>query len=147
VRENRISGLVIHIMIAASIFLLAYVEYVPMAVLFGLFLYMGINSLSGNQFFDRIMLWVTDPKLYPNTHYTRLVPHKVIHTFTIIQFICFVALWVLKSSSIGILFPLLIAALVPIRLFVSKYFEKEHIEALIAEEEGHDEGEKRHVLD
>ncbi len=147
VRENRISGLLIHIMIAASIFLLGYVQYIPMAVLFGLFLYMGINSLSGNQFFDRIMLWVTDPKLYPDTHYTRTVPHKVIHIFTIIQFICFVALWVLKSSSIGILFPLLIAALVPIRMFVSRYFEKEHVAALITEEEDHEKSEKRHVFD
>src|SRR5690606_2823921 len=98
-------------------------------------------------FFDRIMLWVTDPKLYPDTHYTRTVPHRVIHIFTIIQFICFIALWVLKSSSIGILFPLLIAALVPIRMFVSRYFQKEHIAALIAEEDDHGKPEKRHVFD
>lgn len=148
VRENRISGLLIHIMIAASIFLMAYVQYIPMAVLFGLFLFMGLTSLGGNQFFERMMLWVTDPKLYPDTHYTREVPHKVIHVFTIIQFICFVALWVLKSSPIGILFPLLIAGLVPIRMFASRYFHSKHIEALISEElEGPPSTEKAHILD
>ena len=54
--------------------------------------------------------------------------------FTFIQLICFIILWILKTSKIGILFPLMIAALVPIRLFVSKYFKKEHIDALIAED-------------
>lgn len=147
VRENRISGLLIHLMIAASIFLLTYVQDIPMAVLFGLFLYMGLTSLGGNQFFERMMLWVTDPKLYPDTHYTREVPHWEIHKFTIIQFVCFVALWLLKSSSIGILFPLLIAALVPIRMFVSRYFNPKHIEALISEEAVGEEGEKTHILD
>ena len=148
VRENRISGLLIHIMIAASIFLLVYVQYIPMAVLFGLFLFMGLTSLGGNQFFERMMLWVTDPKLYPDTHYTREVPHGIIHTFTIIQFICFVALWILKSSAIGILFPLLIAALVPIRMFASRFFDRKHVDALISEEaEGKSEGEKTHILD
>jgi hypothetical protein len=146
VRENRISGLLIHTMIAGSIFLLIYFQYIPMAVLFGLFLYMGFTSLGGNQFFERLRLWITDPKLYPDTHYTRIVPAKVIHRFTTIQFACFIALWILKSSSIGILFPLLIAALVPIRMFVSRFFKKEHIEALIADEPP-SEQEKQHILD
>jgi hypothetical protein len=33
----------------------------------------------------------------------------------------------------------MIAALVPIRLFVSRYFEKEHIDALIAEDTDEEE--------
>lgn len=143
VRENRISGLFIHVLIAVSIFLLAYVENIPMAVLFGLFLYMGFTSLGGNQFIDRLMLWVTDPKLYPETHYIKHVPIKSIHRFTLIQLACFLALWVLKASKVGILFPLLIAALVPIRMLVSRFFPKEHVEALLAEEEKGD----KHIFD
>ena len=134
VRENRVSGFMIHAMIAASLFFMAYVAYIPMAVLFGLFLYMGLASLAGNQFYERMMLWVTDPKLYPETHYLKIVPPREIHKFTVIQFLCFVGLWILKASKIGILFPLLIAALVPIRLFVSRYFKKEHIDVMIAED-------------
>jgi len=81
-----------------------------------------------------MMLWVTDPKFYPDTHYVKTVPHMVIHKFTIIQFLCFAVLWILKTSIIGILFPLMIAALVPIRIFASRFFQKEDIEALLHED-------------
>lgn len=134
VRENRLSGLTIHVAIAVSLLFISYVAYIPMAVLFGLFLYMGFASLGGNQFYDRLMLWVTDPALYPKSHYMVQVPNKAIHRFTMIQLACFVILWFLKTSKIGILFPLMIAALVPIRLFFSRYFKPKHIEALIAED-------------
>lgn len=145
VRENRLSGLLIHLMVAASVFLLDYFGYIPMAVLFGLFLYMGLASLGGNQFFERLMLWITDPQLIPSTHYTRAVPLKSIHRFTLIQLSCFVALWLLKASPLGILFPLLIAALVPINLMVNRWFEPEHIKALLAED--HDEDDDKHLLE
>lgn len=145
VRENRLSGLVIHCLIAASIFFLGYIGYIPMAVLFGLFLYMGLASLAGNQFFDRLMLLVTDPKLYPKTHYTKLVPKKWIHRFTLVQLLCFGILWVLKASRFGILFPLMIAALVPINMLLYRYVPKEYMEALVAEEAHEDE--EKHTLD
>ncbi|MDH5602755.1 MAG: sodium bicarbonate transporter family protein, partial [Cyclobacteriaceae bacterium] len=139
VRENRLSGLLIHLMIGASLFFMVYVAYIPMAVLFGLFLYMGFASLGGNQFYERMMLWITDPKLYPESHYLKIVPPKQVHRFTLIQFLCFVVLWVMKTSPIGILFPLMIAALVPIRKFASRFFKKEHMAALIAEDEEEEE--------
>lgn len=134
VRETRVSGLFIHLMIAISVFFSAYFALIPMAVLFGLFLFMGFASLGGNQFYDRIMLWVMDPKLYPDTHYLKTVPAKIVHRFTLIQSACFVVLWILKASVIGILFPLMIAALVPIRLYASKFFKKEHVAALLTED-------------
>lgn len=136
IRENRLSGLLIHMMIAGSIFFLHYVGYIPMAVLFGLFLFMGFNSLSGNQFFERLTLWITDPKLYPKTHYSKHVPVKYIHRFTFIQLVCFIILWLLKASKFGILFPLMIAALVPINLYVVKFFQPEHVKFLDSEEAG-----------
>lgn len=145
IRENRVSGLAIHCMMAGSIFFLGYIGYIPMAVLFGLFLYMGLASLNGNQFFDRIMLWVTDPKLYPKTHYTRTVPKKWIHRFTAIQLLCFVVLWVLKASRFGILFPLMIAALVPINMLMARFIPATYMDALVAEESHQDE--EKHTLD
>lgn len=145
IRENRLSGLLIHLMVATSIFLLGYFGYIPMAVLFGLFLYMGLASLGGNQFFERLVLWITDPKLIPSTHYTRAVPLGSIHRFTLMQLACFVTLWLLKESPVGILFPLLIAALVPISFAINRWFEPEHVAALLAEG-GHDE-EEAHMLE
>jgi hypothetical protein len=146
VRENRVSGLGIHLLVALSIFFLSYIGYIPMAVLFGLFLYMGFASLGGNQFAERLMLWITDPKLYPKTHYTMQVPPREIHKFTFIQLVCFVVLWVLKASKLGILFPLMIAALVPINLFIKRFFPDKYMEALTAEESD-DGGNQKHTLD
>lgn len=57
VRETRITQIISHILIGLSIFLVPYpLAYIPTAVLDGLFLYMAITSLSGNQMFERITL-------------------------------------------------------------------------------------------
>jgi len=135
VRETRLSALMIHVLIGLSILFLGLIKLIPMAVLFGLFLFMGFNTLVGNQFWDRVVLWFTDPKLYPETHYVKRVPSKKIHLFTGIQAAALAALWVLKTSAIGILFPVLIAMLVPLRLSMTRWFTEEELEALDSEEE------------
>jgi hypothetical protein len=57
VRETRITQIISHVLIGLSIFLVPYpLAYIPTAVLDGLFLYMAITSLSGNQMFERITL-------------------------------------------------------------------------------------------
>ncbi|WP_280336708.1 sodium bicarbonate transporter family protein [Nocardia wallacei] len=138
VRENRISPLAIHILIAASIFMLPVIKKVPMEVLFGLFLFMGFVTLNGTDFFARLKLWLTDRNLYPDTHYVRHVPWKVIHLFTLFQLLCLVVLWILKSSPAGILFPLFIAMLVPLRLLLNRWIEPQHLALLDADEETDD---------
>ena len=134
VRENRVTAIAIHALIGLSLLLLPLLKFVPLAVLFGLFLYMGIVSMKGNQFFERLSLWATDPDLYPRTHFVRRVPKRVMHLFTLIQLICLVVLWVVKTSTWGILFPLFIAILVPIRFALGLGFKKQHLDALDAEE-------------
>jgi mannitol/fructose-specific phosphotransferase system IIA component (Ntr-type) len=133
VRETRLTGLLIHLMIGASLLFLPYLQQVPRPVLYGLFLYMGVVSIAGNQFFERVMLWVMDPALYPRTHYIRLVPLRVVHAFTALQVACLVILWVVKMSVAGILFPLFIALLVPVRVAANRLFRPGHLEALDAE--------------
>jgi hypothetical protein len=58
-----------------------------------------------------------------------------VHRFTLIQLLCFGALWMIKSSKLGILFPLMIAAMVPIRALVGRLFQPEHIALMDAEDE------------
>ncbi len=135
VRENRMTGFAIHVLIGLSLLLLSWLKVIPMAVLYGLFLFMGVVSMSGNQLFERLSLWVKDSDLYPLTHYTRRVPHWITHKFTLLQVTCLVVLWIVKSGSFGILFPLCIALLVPVRLLVGRLFSPEHLAALDAEED------------
>ncbi|MCH7988859.1 MAG: PTS sugar transporter subunit IIA, partial [Planctomycetes bacterium] len=99
VRENRLTGLTIHLLIGLSLLMLPLLKTIPMAVLYGLFLFMGVVSMSGNQFFERLSLWLKDPALYPVTHYIRRVPRWTIHAFTLLQVACLGVLWFVKSSS------------------------------------------------
>ncbi len=139
IRENRISALAIHVMLGLSLLLLGVLKMVPMAVLYGLFLFMGVVSMKGNQLFERLSLWAMDSDLYPPTHYIRRVPNRKIHIFTAIQLLCLVILWVTKASAIGILFPLFIALLVPVRFLLNRFFEQRHLLALDADEIPEDE--------
>lgn len=132
--ENRLSGLLVHILVGLSLLFLPLVAKVPMAVLFGLFLYMGVASMNGNQLFERLRLWVMDPLHYPPTHCLRAVPLSRVHVFTAIQMLALIVLWVVKTSALGILFPLFIGLLVPVRMVMARFFKQEHLALLDAEE-------------
>ena len=93
----------------------------------------------GNQFFDRLRLWFVDPMLYPTVHYVRKVPRSTIHKFTLLQSVCLAVLWIVKASVLGLLFPLFIAVLVPIRFIAGRFFAPEHLAALDSEEEPEEE--------
>jgi hypothetical protein len=134
VREQRVTGLAIHLLIGLSVLGLPWLTArgveVPMAVLYGLFFFMGVTSLAGNQFFERLRLWVMDPHHYPRTHYVRQVPMREIHRFTVIQLAGFAVLFVVKVSPLALIFPLFIALLVPLRFALDRTFDDRHLEAL-----------------
>lgn len=135
VRENRVSALCVHLLIGASLVVAAsLLRQVPMAILFGLFLYMGIASTRNNQLFERLRLWFMDPARYPPTYYLRRVPLPIVHRFTLVQLGCLVMLWIVKTSRAGILFPLFIALLVPVRRLLDRVLPPEHTATLDQEE-------------
>jgi len=139
VRETRVTGTAIHLLIGLSVLALPLLMSIPMAVLYGLFLFMGIVSLSGNQFIGRLGLWLTDPSLYPVTHYIRRVPMPTIHKFTLLQFGCLVVLGIVEITPAGMLFPLILLLLIPVRHIAARYFAPEHLAALDAEEDPDEE--------
>jgi sodium borate transporter 11 len=61
VRETRVTGILSHILIGLSLLLLPIpMQYIPIPVLDGLFLYLAVTALSSNQMFERITLLVTE---------------------------------------------------------------------------------------
>lgn len=48
-------------------------KMIPMTALFGIFLYMGITSLSGIQMWDRMLLLITPKKYHPSDAYATRV--------------------------------------------------------------------------
>lgn len=132
--QNRVSPVAIHLLVGASLLATTWLREVPMAVLYGLFLYMGVTSMGGSQLFERLRLWLVDPELLPPHHYVRRVPLRWIHGFTAVQVASLVVLWAVKESPAGILFPLFIALLVPLRALLARGFPPSYLEALDAEE-------------
>ncbi len=55
IREQRVTAVLIAICIGLSIFITPILRLIPMPVLYGVFLFMGVSSLKGLQFFDRCL--------------------------------------------------------------------------------------------
>ncbi|XP_038651641.1 electrogenic sodium bicarbonate cotransporter 1-like [Scyliorhinus canicula] len=124
VREQRVTGLLVFILIGLSLCLAPILKYIPMPVLFGIFLYMGVSALSSVQFMDRLKLLFTPAKHQPDLIYLRHVPLRRIHLFTLLQVLCLVLLWVLKSTAAAIIFPVMLLALVGIRKAMECIFSR-----------------------
>ncbi|XP_078715688.1 electrogenic sodium bicarbonate cotransporter 1-like isoform X7 [Lampetra fluviatilis] len=115
VREQRITGVLVFVLTGVSVFLAPILKFIPMPVLYGVFLYMGVASLNGVQFMDRIALFMMPAKHQPDFIYLRHVPLRRIHLFTFIQIVCLAVLWVLKSTVAAIIFPVMVLALLVVR--------------------------------
>lgn len=132
VQETRLTHLIIHLLITATVFSLQVLKNIPMSVLYGIFLYMGVTSLAGNQFYERIHMMFMQPtsKRYPKRHYNeQYVARKAMAKYTFYQLALFILLYVVKSiKSIAIAFPVIIALCVPVRsYFMPKQFTPEEL--------------------
>ena len=73
VKDQRLSSLIVAVLIGVSIYLSPLLKHIPYAVLFGVFLYMGISSVGGIQFFDRLILFLMPVKHHKKVNYVRRV--------------------------------------------------------------------------
>ncbi|XP_049978378.1 sodium-driven chloride bicarbonate exchanger isoform X3 [Alexandromys fortis] len=127
IREQRVTGLMIFILMGSSVFMTSILKFIPMPVLYGVFLYMGASSLKGIQLFDRIKLFWMPAKHQPDFIYLRHVPLRKVHLFTIIQMSCLGLLWIIKVSRAAIVFPMMVLALVFVRKFMDFLFTKREL--------------------
>lgn len=131
VREQRVTALLVAILSGAAVFITNVLKIIPMPVLYGVFLYMGWSALRGMQFIDRIMLIFMPVKYQPDHRYLRHVPLWRVHVFTLLQLICLVALWVVKSiKSISIVFPLLVVFTGVVRKILECKFSQNELKYL-----------------
>ncbi|XP_012539974.1 sodium-driven chloride bicarbonate exchanger isoform X5 [Monomorium pharaonis] len=131
VREQRVTHILIFLMIGCSVLLTPMLRNIPMPVLFGVFLYMGAASLKGLQFFDRILIMLMPVKYQPDYMFLRQVPLKRVHMFTAIQLTCLACLWLIKSfSHTSILFPLMLVVMIGIRKSLDLMFTQRELKIL-----------------
>ncbi|XP_018585837.1 solute carrier family 4 member 11 isoform X5 [Scleropages formosus] len=119
VKETRLTSLAANIFIGVSVFLLPVpLQWIPKPVLYGLFLYIALTSIDGNQMWDRMALLLKEQTSYPPTHYIRKVPQRKIHYFTalqMIQLLILCAFGMYPLPYMKMIFPLLMILLIPIR--------------------------------
>ncbi|PVD31101.1 hypothetical protein C0Q70_10379 [Pomacea canaliculata] len=131
VREQRVTAFFVGVLSGAAVFITNILKVIPMPVLYGVFFYMGWSALGGMQLIDRILLIFMPIKYQPDYKYLRHVPLWRVHVFTVIQILCLVALWVVKSvKSISIIFPLLVVFTGVVRKIIECFFTETELKYL-----------------
>lgn len=137
--EQRATNFGIHVLVGLSLLLAPVLNYLPRAVLQGVFFYMGIASLTGNSLFDRLLLWlIWDVERYPQYVFVRKLPLKRVHLYTLVQGVCLGILYGLTAiKETAVVFPFFMASLAIIRKGMKYIFTEEELNLLdgYAEEE------------
>merc|ERR1712151_1463131 len=117
IQESRLTGLLSHVLVLGTCFALNVIKLVPLPVLYGVFLFMGLVALPAQHFWQRILLFLQQPSLIKETSYTKYIkPLGRVHLFTAIQLFFFALLYVVKNyKTIAIAFPVMILLCIPVR--------------------------------
>ncbi|CAD5120156.1 DgyrCDS8731 [Dimorphilus gyrociliatus] len=131
VREQRVTGIIVFLLVGFSVLITPILKYVPMPVLFGVFLYMGISSLKGVQLMQRIFLYIIPKKYQPDYTFLRHVRLIRVHLFTFIQIVCLGILWgIKKGKEAAIAFPVMVLAMCFVRMALDKLFTRHELKWL-----------------
>jgi hypothetical protein len=148
VQETRLTYFFSHLLLGLSLLFLKVLKLIPLPVLLGVFLFMGLSSMPGIQFWNRILLFFQQPSRYAETPYTKYMTPGRIHLYTCLQILFFCGVFIVQNvPAIAIIFPFMTLLCIPGRLFLlSKIFngwelllldgEDEQIEEWIALKEG-----------
>ncbi|KAL7991892.1 hypothetical protein Chor_016148 [Crotalus horridus] len=153
VKEQRVTGVLIAGLVGLSIAMGSILRQIPLAVLFGVFLYMGVTSLTGIQLYERLLLIFMPSKHHPDHVYVIKVKTWRMNLFTCIQLACIVLLWVIKSTVASLAFPFVLIMTVPLRRYLlPRFFHERELKALDLEdaepnfdEDGRDEYNELHM--
>jgi hypothetical protein len=148
--EQRVSNMLQAAMTALAIIrpFCEALRAIPTAVLYGLFLYLGIHSFEDNEFPARVALLLTDPEILRSRlrsggdhsgevlsagmrHIINNVSMETIYKFTFVQAIMCASIFGITFTPAEVIFPVLIALLVVVRLWLlPKLFTAEDLCAL-----------------
>lgn len=130
-------------MVGACAFLGEFLSTLPLATLFGVFLYLGVMNLLPVQLMHRIILLFIPEKYFPDTPYCQQVSMRRIHLWTGIQIACLGFVYIVKHFKVTALaFPFALMMVSLFRLFVvPRIFKPTEIDALDGHEEVEDEEE------
>ncbi|KAM6920656.1 anion exchange protein 2a [Lycodopsis pacificus] len=148
VKEQRVTGFLVAVLVGLSIVIGEVLRQIPLAVLFGIFLYMGVMSLNGIQLTERLILLLMPSKYHPDHNYVRKVRTLRMHLFTVVELTCLSLLWVVMATAAALAFPFMLLLTIPVRmLLLPRLFTRRELQSLDAddaephleEKEGQDE--------
>jgi hypothetical protein len=137
VQETRLTPLFAHLLVGLSILALDVLKLLPLPVMYGVFLFMGLSALPNMQFWNRFLLFFQQPSKYPSTVYTKYMNEARIHKYTLFQIFFFSLVFlVINIEKIAIIFPLMTLLCIPGRLFfLPRMFEGWELLLLDGEDE------------
>lgn len=129
VTETRLTGFLVHALIAGSLLLLPLVRLIPIPVVSGVFLFLGRKLMKGNSFLQRMRDTFVEKKRLLEDNPIRMLGRKRTALFTGIQMLCLMGLWGFKENpSTAIFFPSAIGMLMVTRIFIlPKIFNEEEL--------------------
>uniref|UniRef100_A0A672FNC6 Anion exchange protein n=1 Tax=Salarias fasciatus TaxID=181472 RepID=A0A672FNC6_SALFA len=131
VKEQRVTGFLVAVLVGFSIVIGDVLRQIPLAVLFGIFLYMGVMSLNGIQLTERLILLLMPPKYHPDQNYVRKVRTRTMHMFTIIQLTCLAVLWTVMATAAALAFPFVLLLTIPVRmLLLPRLFTRRELQSV-----------------
>ena len=135
VKEQRVTSVIIHALIGLSTFKSPILQAIPIAVLAGVLLYLGLSSLSHVQLCERVKLLFQPSRNHPDVPYVLHVKTNRMHIFTLIQVVCVCIVIFVKLTPIAETFPFFVLCLVPLRKFLAQWFDEEELNVLDNDEE------------
>ena len=141
VQETRLTLLFSHMLLGLSLLFLEALKVLPVPVLYGVFLFMGLSALPAMQFWNRILMFFQQPSLYAKTVYNDHMEKKNVHKYTVFQIIFFCGIFVVMNiPAISIIFPFMTLLCIPSRLFfLPKFFQGWELLLLDGEDENIEE--------
>jgi solute carrier family 4 (anion exchanger) protein 1 len=90
VTETRVAPLLMYVAVGCSLALPQLLELLPEGATSGVLLYVGLRGfMTGNEFWDRVLLLFAAPSEFPADRPYSAVPWQYLHLYTLIQILCF----------------------------------------------------------
>jgi hypothetical protein len=130
--ETRATGLATHSLILLSVFGAPVLSVIPIPVISGLFLYLGIKMMQSNLFFERVSDMVREKRLLPPSSIFAELKAATVSRFIGVQAVLLAFIWGLKRDKrVALLFPSSIALLMVVRLkLLPLFFSPTDLQAL-----------------
>ena len=117
--ESRLAPLLAYSLIFGSYMVPRMINLLPAAAVEGTLIYIGLTGIFNTQLWQRCMLMLSDWRLYSSSMPFTSVRPLTMHAYTCLQLGAIATAWLIQAlpPALGLIFPLWILCLVPLRIW------------------------------